>query len=132
MPDYSKYRWSVSGREVRHGGKVAGVVLDTALLDAMTRELSGEASQIIEDIGRETVIDIATERAPVDTGDLANSYMEESGMVNPLLYRIQDGVPYGIFQELGTSRMAAQPHVVPAVEEALPKVIRAFTELFKL
>jgi hypothetical protein len=33
-----------------------------------------------------------------------------------ITYYIADGVQYGVYQELGTSKMAAQPHVTPAVE----------------
>lgn len=44
---------------------------------------------------------------------------------------ITDGVEYGIFTEFGTSRMAAQPALVPAIESnvrRLPKVIREALE----
>jgi hypothetical protein len=130
MPDYTKYKWKTKMGEVRHGGKVAGVVLDTTLLDEIIGTFDEQASQIIEDIGFETT-EIVSHNAPVDTSALARSYLEESDMVEKLLFKIQDGVPYGIFNELGTSRMAARPHVVPAVEGAYPKLVKAFAELLK-
>lgn len=131
MPNYSKYQWSVKGvGTVKHGGKVAGVSIDTSLLDAMTNEIEEIASDIILDIGNETVTEVVR-NAPEDTGELKDSYLSESELISKLTFRIQDGVPYGIFNELGTSRMAARPHVIPAVEEAEEKIILAFKELFK-
>jgi len=38
---------------------------------------------------------------------------------------VADGVEYGLFQELGTSRMAAQPFMVPAVEAVRPGFVKA-------
>jgi HK97 gp10 family phage protein len=130
MPDYSKYRWDTKVGEVRHGGKVGGVSLDTSLLDAMSAEIEDKASLLIEDVGNEIVGDVL-QLVPVDTGELANSYLEESGMTGKLTFTIRDGVPYGIFQELGTSKMAAQPHVIPAIEAGEAELVTAFTELFK-
>lgn len=130
MADYSKYQWKTKVGTVRYGGKVGGVFLDTSLLDQMSAEIADKASLIIEDIGNEILKDVLR-LVPVDTGDLANSYLEESGMTSKLTYTIRDGVSYGIFVELGTSKMAAQPHVVPAVEAGEAEVIRAFTELFE-
>jgi len=130
MPDYSKYQWKTKVGTVKHGGKVGGVSLDTSLLDAMTNEIEKKASALIEEVGNEVVNDVL-QRVPVDTGDLANSYLEESSMTGKLTFTIRDGVPYGIFVELGTHKMAAQPHVVPAMEDAEAELIKAFTELFK-
>jgi HK97 gp10 family phage protein len=50
--------------------------------------------------------------APVDTGALRDSYEIEK--VSPLYIIIGSMLNYSIFQELGTSRMAASPHVLPA------------------
>jgi HK97 gp10 family phage protein len=130
MPDYSKYQWKTKVGTVKHGGKVGGISLDTSLLDAITNEIEDKAAGLIEEVGNEIVKEVL-QRVPVDTGDLANSYLEESGMTGKLIFTIRDGVPYGIFQELGTHKMAAQPHVVPAMEHAEAEVIKAFTELFK-
>jgi len=40
---------------------------------------------------------------------------------------VADGVEYGLYQELGTTKMDAQPFMVPAVEKVRP----GFTEAFK-
>ena len=130
MPDYSKYQWDTKVGTVKHGGKVGGVSLDTSLLDSMIAEVQDKAAGIIELAGAEILQDVYR-RAPEDTGELKDSYLSESGMVSKYIFRIQDGVPYGIFQELGTSKMAAQPHVVPAIEAGEQELIEGFTELFK-
>lgn len=130
MPDYSKYRWSVGGVTVKHGGRIAGAFLDTSLLDAMTREMTAKLGEIVMDIGGETALE-ASANAPFDTGDLARSYIEQSQMTGNAQYTIQDGVPYGIFQELGTSRTPAQPHVIPAFMKVPDMIRKALKELFK-
>lgn len=130
MPDYSKYQWKTEIGTVKYGGKVGGISIDTSLLDQMTAEIEDKASELLLVIGDEIAMDVAR-LAPVDTGALSDSYLENSGMTDKLTYTISDGVAYGIFQELGTSKMAAQPHVVPALEDGEAEVIKAFTELFE-
>ena len=39
---------------------------------------------------------------------------------------VADGVEYGIWQETGTSKMAAQPFMVPAVDAVRPGWVAAF------
>jgi HK97 gp10 family phage protein len=130
MADYSKYQWKTQAGIVKHGGKVGGIFLDTELLDKMTDEIAEKASLLLNDVGNEVVSNVYR-LAPEDTGELKDSYLRESGMTDNLTYTIRDGVPYGIFQELGTSKMAAQPHVVPAMEDAEAELVKAFTELFE-
>ena len=52
-------------------------------------------------------------------------------MQTDLTYIVQDGVEYVIFQELGTSRAAAQPFLVPAVEAFTQRYQDAFKVLFE-
>lgn len=66
--------------------------------------------------------------APVDTGALRASII---AIVKGLYARVQDGVEYGIFQELGTSRMAAQPFMTPAAQAQWASFIAGWEELFK-
>lgn len=54
--------------------------------------------------------------APVDTGWLRDSYQKET--VSQLHILIGSSVFYALFQEYGTSRMRAQPHVTPAFMQA--------------
>jgi HK97 gp10 family phage protein len=55
---------------------------------------------------------------PVKTGWLRDSYKKES--VNLLHILVGTMVNYSIFQEYGTSRMSARPHVTPAFVQAEP------------
>lgn len=130
MADYSKYQWKTKVGTVKYGGKVGGISLDMSLLEQMSDEIADKAALLIHDAGME-ITNQVYELSPKDTGALAESYIMESGMTDKLTFTISDGVSYGIFNELGTSKMAAQPHVVPAMENAEGEVKKAFTELFQ-
>lgn len=58
----------------------------------------------------------AKERAPVLTGALRDSLTAEK--MGDLEWEIHDGVSYGILQELGTSKLPAQPFLTPAMDMA--------------
>jgi HK97 gp10 family phage protein len=72
--------------------------------------------------------------APVDTGALRDSITYE--MIDDETARIHDGPArdgklYGIFLELGTSKMAAQPFFIPAIMSYINPFIAAIKGLFK-
>lgn len=54
--------------------------------------------------------------APVDTGWLRDSYQKESPAQLHIL--IGSMVNYSLFQEFGTSKMAARPHMTPAFTQS--------------
>jgi len=68
---------------------------------------------IVEKFGKE-VEGFSKSYAPVDTGLLRDTL--QSFMVAEATARIQSDVPYDIYQELGTYKMAAQPFLSPAIE----------------
>ena len=109
---------------------VGGIVLDTAVLDRITAEMKPKAAKIVETYGL-AVTGTAAQNAPVDTGALRNSITSESQMTGEMTFTVQDGVEYGQFVELGTSRMAAQPFLIPALEAWSQRFTDAFAELFK-
>lgn len=109
--------------------QLEGVKLDTELLDKMIDEAADKAGEIVERYIFLIAGD-AAKNAPVDTGALRNSIVSESGMVDKLNGVVQDGVEYGIFQELGTGQMAAQPFMIPAVERHAKDFLNSFAELF--
>lgn len=121
---------------------VGGVVLDTSVLDKITKELEPKASRIVRQYGIAIAGD-AVKRAPVDTGNLINTILANSKLISNLVFRVQDGTEYGIFVELGHITalrtgnynvrrfVAAKPFLVPAVEAWRNKFIAAFSELFK-
>lgn len=77
-------------------------------------------SQFADDVDDETMrtalqIEADTKRAaPVDTGNLRNSYQtEKTGRGSAAVYT---NTEYALFVEMGTSKQAAQPHLGPAAE----------------
>ena len=60
-----------------------------------------------------------------------DSILSESHLEKPLVFILQDGVTYGIHLELGTSKMAAYPFVIPAIKWGEKDYINAFKDLFK-
>lgn len=122
--------------------KVGNITIDTSILDKMTADMKPKARVIVNKYGVAIAGD-AAKRAPVDTGALRNSILASSKMIADMTYRIQDGVNYGIFVELGhitrlfsgnynvRQFVAAQPFIVPAIETWREKFLTAFGELFK-
>ena len=70
--------------------------------------------------------------APVKTGALRASYQKEQ--VSTLYFIVGSVLNYSVFQEYGTSRAAAQPHLTPAflqAEEFLrKKIAEKLSELY--
>ena len=108
--------------------QVANIKLDTKVLDRLTRELDMNTNQVLRAISFQ-VEGGAKTRAPVDTGALKNSIHTEQKGKNK--YIVADSVEYGIYQELGTHKMAAQPFMVPAVEAVRKYLADKFKGLFK-
>lgn len=108
--------------------KAGGVRLDTTVLDKITAELQPRAQKIVKETAYE-VMGRAVNAAPVDTGALKNSiHVEETGALSAI---VADGVEYGIYNELGTSRMAARPFLTPAVEAVRPRWGERWKELVR-
>ena len=99
------------------------VRLDTAKLDRIIATFPKESEQVVKS-GALAVQGLAANAAPVDTGALRNSI--KATRKDDLLWWVHDGEDYGIYQELGTSRMSAHPFMVPAVERAQ----KAYTALW--
>lgn len=70
--------------------------------------------------------------APVDTGNLRNSIsatVTGDGRTNRMTTEIGPTASYGIFLELGTSRMAAQPYLFPAADRWEPVFAQAMAQV---
>lgn len=65
----------------------------------------------------------AKTRAPVDTGTLKNSI--QATRVGTAHWRVVVGADYGVYVEWGTSRMAAQPFLQPAIQAVSPGFLQA-------
>lgn len=67
--------------------------------------------------------------APVDTGNLRNSMSADEA--KPLHWEITDGTDYGVFQELGTSRVTANHFLGGAAEREAEPFFDAVLEALK-
>lgn len=68
----------------------------------------------------ETVVELARDNAPVDTGNLKRSI--EAKQVSDKSMTIQTRTGYGAYVELGTRHRAATPYLAPAVKQALKEL----------
>lgn len=103
---------------------------DTRRLDEIARNVKPRAQKVIK-TSAFVIAGEASILAPYDTGALSNSLAAGVVQKGELLWWCQDGVEYGIFQELGTSRMAAHPFMVPAVEHERKHFENGWSELFR-
>ena len=113
--------------------------LDTKMLDAIAAKLDMNTDKVLQSVAFQVEAE-AKKRAPRDpqrppmdmtakvTGALKNSIHTERKKAG--LYWVVDGVEYGIYQELGTSRMQARPFMVPAVEKVRQYLDDLFRKLF--
>jgi len=106
---------------------VVKIKLDTRILDRMARDLNRNTDRVIATIAHQVEAE-AKQLAPVDTGALKSSI--HTGRVGVAHYVVADGVEYGIYQELGTSRMAAHPFVIPAVESVGRQIVDRWGPIF--
>lgn len=93
------------------------LILTTNRVPEISANLHSQAGRLVAQTAR-NIESLAKQRAPKDTGFLANSIL--AGQVAPFHWEVPVGADYGIFVEYGTSRMAAQPFLTPAVEQVRP------------
>lgn len=94
-------------------------------------EIRGTARRLAEVVVAKAALDIeaqAKARAPVRTGFLRSS-IAASGA--GLEWQVSVGAAYAVFVEFGTSRMAARPYLVPAVEAVAPGFIDALAKVVR-
>lgn len=112
--------------------QVTKITLDTKVLDGMSAKLRGRAANVVKGAAF-AIQGEAAKRAPVDTSALANSII--AVQMQELLWRVQDGVEYGVYQELGfrhhhSGAFIQNPFMVPAVEYIRPHFARNWGALF--
>ena len=94
------------------------IVLDTAKLDQIMRDLDFNTDQVVKWLAFQVQAK-AQMKAPIDTGALRNSLHTER--ISEGVWHVSDGVEYGIYQELGyhtrRGRFIQHPFLVPAAEE---------------
>lgn len=80
---------------------------------------------------RKAALDVeahAKRLAPVDTGALRSSITTSTG-ISGLEAEVGPTVHYGLYQELGTARMAPQPYMGPALEVVEPGFLEAVAQI---
>lgn len=94
---------------------------------------TGQRAQVVV---RKTATDIegtAKQLAPVDTGNLKGSIghsdLRTVGRSGTLAVEIGPTASYGVFLELGTSRMAPQPYMGPAADRHAPAFEQAMAQI---
>lgn len=81
--------------------------------EKLRQQLPSKANAIV-DKHTDATVDLMKQLSPVDTGAMRDSI--EKVTLGPLTLGIKIGMPYWIFNELGTIHMEATPFVSPAVE----------------
>lgn len=125
----------------------AGIIrIDSRELDKLIQECNPRLEKVLKKTGLQIEAKAKT-FAPVDTGALKSSihtvmqnFSDFQGVAlitsvkkrgkqlqvsqipkpdNQLVVRVGPGVEYGVYQEYGTSRMAAHPYMTPAAESVI-------------
>lgn len=106
------------------------IFTDTQRLNRLINQIEPNSIDFVRAIGFQ-VEALAKMKAPIDTGALRNSIYTATSTVNnppavseevlpiPSKQSVYVGpsVEYGIYQELGTSQIEAQPYLLPALRE---------------
>lgn len=92
---------------------VQGLAEFQGTLDQAASRVEGLAGHVVRKSAHDVQAD-AQSRAPVDTGALRSSIGVTSR--GALSATVSPSVNYGIYVELGTSRMGPQPYLFPALE----------------
>ena len=95
-------------------------------MDAYVANLQEKVGQAVQDAGIECE-DEAKKAAPVDTGRLQSSIEYEKQ--EEMKCSVGTDVPYSIFQEYGTHKMAAHPFLFPAFQIASQHLIDELNNL---
>jgi HK97 gp10 family phage protein len=105
--------------------------LDTRVLDAIAKGLDKNNDQVLASVAFQVEAEakaIIIQKHIIEFGNLLNSV--ETDKKKPGLYWVQDGVEYGVYQELGTYKMAARPFMKPAVEKVIQYLADLYRKLF--
>lgn len=103
--------------------------VDLSELIARMKELENipdfmlEVAEEVADLVKQNIVN----QDVIDTGALYDSITAEHRDTDTTVVR--DGVEYGVYQEFGTSKIAARPFFTPAIENYGKEFDRIFTRL---
>lgn len=103
------------------------IKVDTKKMDYILSHHPVTRDKFLLAIGEEVAGD-AIRKVPVDTGNLKNSI--RSTRVSRKVIHVHDRTDYGIFVELGTFKMGAQPFLQPAVYNMAKNLSKRFAQIF--
>lgn len=115
------------------------VTTDTSRLNRLISHIPGNRKKAVKAVGFR-VEALAKMKAPVDLGNLRNSIYMRSSEDNPVSEVSTEELPkppetsvyigptveHGIYQELGTSIMDAQPYMLPALRQVESELEQSF------
>lgn len=101
---------------------VQGLAEFQGTLDQAASRVEGLAGQVVRKTAHDVQAD-AQSRAPVDTGALRSSI--RAAPRGPLAAEVSPSVNYSHYVEFGTSRMAPQPYLFPALDAKADSFIQA-------
>lgn len=121
------------------GANVSDVRRLSVALNVAHEEAAVRTNQAV----RKTALDIkrsakqiARQKGIYDTGNLIDKIrttdLTALGASGTIVAEIRSGAYYGIFHELGTSKMAARPYMNPATDIHAPKFEEAMAQLGEL
>jgi HK97 gp10 family phage protein len=90
-------------------------------------EMRPKAEAIVEKFARD-IANWAAVNAPYQYGVLSASI--QPARMGPLMWRVNVGAEYGLYQEYGTRYMAAQPFLIPATEDHRSSFFDAMVAVF--
>jgi HK97 gp10 family phage protein len=96
------------------------IKIDTRELDRISEKLDTSARKVLTALAFQ-VEGEAKQLSPVDTGAMRASIFTEVFSRGENVARIGPTVEYAPYVELGTSKMAAQPFLFPALESVVGK-----------
>ena len=102
--------------------------LDDRPLNALLKGIDYKAPEVVKTAAL-SVEAHAKMTVPILTGNLKASILAEK--LDALTWRINVWAEYGIYVELGTTKMAARPYLIPAVERAYETYLVAWHQAFK-
>ena len=115
------------------------VYTDTSRLDRLIQNIPGNRRKALKAVGFQ-VEAYAKMKAPVDLGNLRNSIYVRTSEENPVTASSTEELPkppetsvyigpsveHGIYQELGTEFMDAQPYLLPALRQVERELEESF------
>lgn len=107
------------------------IFVDVAAMDRLLAK-TNNLQPLLERVGdtvRKDVVSNIVRKHIIDTGALRDSIVYS--VSGPRTVEVSDGVPYGVYNEFGTYKMAARPFFVPAAMKAGEVFTKGFMELLK-